>query len=50
VTPLAVAGELARPARIFTWEHGMYVFESAAEEHALRGRLAAALDARRRAG
>ena len=48
VIPLSDGGEADRPASVLTWEHGMYVFEDAAEEQALRARLAAAIDARRR--
>ncbi|MBX3161137.1 MAG: HIT domain-containing protein [Deltaproteobacteria bacterium] len=43
VVPLADGGEADRPASVFTWAHGMYVFESAGEEAALRARLVAAL-------
>lgn len=46
VIPLADGGELDRPANVFTWERGMYVFEDDAEERALRDRLAAAIAAR----
>ncbi len=40
--PLADGGEPDRPANVFTWQHGMYVFEDG-EEPALRARLRAAL-------
>jgi diadenosine tetraphosphate (Ap4A) HIT family hydrolase len=39
VVPLADGGELDRPANVFTWGNGVYVFESAAEERAMRDRL-----------
>lgn len=42
VVPLADGGELDRPANVFTWVHGVYVFESADEERAMRDRLRAA--------
>jgi diadenosine tetraphosphate (Ap4A) HIT family hydrolase len=43
VIPLADGGELDRPANVLTWGNGMYVFESADEERALRDRLRDAL-------
>ena len=43
VIPLADGTEVDRPAAVFTWAHGMYVFESADEEAALLTRLRAAL-------
>jgi diadenosine tetraphosphate (Ap4A) HIT family hydrolase len=43
VIPLADGGEADRPANVFTWTHGMYVFESPDEERALADRLRAAL-------
>jgi diadenosine tetraphosphate (Ap4A) HIT family hydrolase len=43
VVPLYDGGEDDRPASVFTWTHGMYVFESPDEEAALRARLVAAL-------
>ncbi len=43
VVPLTDGGELDRPANVFTWQHGVDVFESEAEEAALRDRLRAAL-------
>ena len=39
VIPLADGGDCDRPANVFTWVNGMYVFESAAEERELRARL-----------
>jgi len=44
VIPLSDGGEIDRPASVLTWNHGMYVFEDAAEEAALRDRLRAAID------
>jgi histidine triad (HIT) family protein len=44
VVPLSDGGEADRPASVFTWSHGVYVFEDAAEETALRDRLAAVID------
>ncbi len=41
--PLVDGGDADRPAEVFTWAQGMYVFESADEERALRERLRAAL-------
>jgi histidine triad (HIT) family protein len=43
VVPLADGGEADRPANVFTWAHGMYVFESADEEASLRDRLRTAI-------
>jgi len=43
VIPLADGGEVDRPANVLTWANGMYVFESADEECALRERLRDAL-------
>lgn len=43
VVPLADGGDVDRPANVFTWQNGMYVFESDEEERALRERIAAAL-------
>jgi histidine triad (HIT) family protein len=43
VVPLADGGEVDRPASVFTWSHGMYVFESPDEESAWRARLTAAI-------
>jgi len=43
LVPLADGGEADRPANVFTWAHGAYVFESDDEEHALRDRLRANL-------
>jgi diadenosine tetraphosphate (Ap4A) HIT family hydrolase len=40
VVPLADGGEADRPAEVFTWAHGVYVFDDDAEERALRERLA----------
>jgi histidine triad (HIT) family protein len=42
IIPLADGGELDRPANVFTWTNGMYVFDDEHEERALRARLAAA--------
>ena len=42
VVPLADGGDVDRPANVFTWGTGVYVFESADEERALRDRLRAA--------
>jgi diadenosine tetraphosphate (Ap4A) HIT family hydrolase len=39
VVPLADGGDADRPASVFTWNHGMYVFEDAAEEVTFRDRL-----------
>lgn len=43
VIPLDDGGVADRPAAVLTWEHGMFVFESPAEEAALRDRLRAAI-------
>ena len=43
LVPLYDGGEDDRPASVFTWTHGMYVFESPDEEAALHGRLVGAL-------
>ena len=43
VVPLADGDERDRPASVFTWEHGMYVFDTHDEECALRERLRAAV-------
>ncbi len=43
VVPLSDGGEVDRPANVFTWAHGMYVFESASEERELAATLRAAL-------
>lgn len=43
VVPLADGGEADRPAEVFTWAHGAYVFESDDEERELRTRLRAGL-------
>jgi len=43
IIPLSDGGESDRPANVFTWERGMFVFESEAEEQALRRRLREAL-------
>jgi diadenosine tetraphosphate (Ap4A) HIT family hydrolase len=43
VIPLADGGELDRPANVFTWVNGVYIFEDAEEERALRDRLRTAL-------
>jgi diadenosine tetraphosphate (Ap4A) HIT family hydrolase len=43
VVPLADGGEADRPANVFTWNQGMYVFESPAEETSLRDRLRSAI-------
>jgi hypothetical protein len=42
VVPLA---DDDRPADVFTWENGVYVFDDAAEERAMHARLAAAISA-----
>ena len=42
VVPLATDD---RPADVFTWERGVYLFEDAAEERAMHARLAAAISA-----
>jgi diadenosine tetraphosphate (Ap4A) HIT family hydrolase len=42
VVPLADGGELDRPANVFTWVHGVYVFETDDEERALAATLRAA--------
>jgi diadenosine tetraphosphate (Ap4A) HIT family hydrolase len=39
VVPLADGGEPDRPANVFTWVNGVYVFESAAEERDMLERL-----------
>jgi diadenosine tetraphosphate (Ap4A) HIT family hydrolase len=44
VVPLADGGDADRPAEVFTWERGIYVFDDAAEERALVTSLRAALD------
>jgi diadenosine tetraphosphate (Ap4A) HIT family hydrolase len=44
VVPLADGGEADRPAEVFTWINGVYVFDDDAEERALRDRLRTALD------
>ena len=41
--PLADGGQADRPAEVFTWVNGVYVFGDAAEERDLRDRLTAAL-------
>ncbi len=43
IVPLSDGGEVDRPANVFTWTHGMYVFESASEERELLATLRAAL-------
>jgi len=43
VVPLADGDDRDRPASVFTWEHGMYVFETDDEERAVRDRLRAAV-------
>ncbi len=43
VIPLDDGGVADRPAAVLTWEHGMFVFESPAEEASLRDRLRAAI-------
>lgn len=43
VIPLADGGDVDRPANVLTWVHGMYVFESDAEERELRVRLRGAI-------
>lgn len=43
VVPLTDGGEADRPADVFTWAHGMYVFESDAEEASMRDRLRIAI-------
>jgi len=43
LVPLTDGGEPDRPAGVFTWEHGMYVFDTHDEERALRDRLRAAV-------
>ena len=42
VVPIAEDGENARPAKVFSWAEGVWVFESDAEAQALAGRLRAA--------
>jgi histidine triad (HIT) family protein len=42
VVPLADGGEADRPAEVFTWAHGMYVFDSDDEERELVAKLRAA--------
>jgi diadenosine tetraphosphate (Ap4A) HIT family hydrolase len=42
VVPLADGGEADRPAEVFTWANGIYVFDDDAEERALLASLAAA--------
>jgi diadenosine tetraphosphate (Ap4A) HIT family hydrolase len=44
VVPLADGGEGDRPAEVFTWANGAYVFDDDAEERALATSLRAALD------
>lgn len=39
VIPLTDGGELDRPANVFTWVNGVYVFDDADEERALRESL-----------
>ncbi|HEU0030135.1 MAG TPA: HIT family protein [Kofleriaceae bacterium] len=46
VVPLVDGGSADKPAAVFTWAHGMYVFDDAAEERALRDRLVASLPER----
>jgi hypothetical protein len=46
LVPLFDGGDADRPAEVFTWAHGMYVFESADEERQLRDKLRAALAGR----
>jgi diadenosine tetraphosphate (Ap4A) HIT family hydrolase len=43
IVPLADGGEADRPAGVFTWSQGMYVFDDAAEEASLRARLRTAI-------
>jgi len=43
LVPLDDGGDADRPASVFTWEHGMYVFDTSDEERALRDRLRAAV-------
>jgi diadenosine tetraphosphate (Ap4A) HIT family hydrolase len=43
VVPLADGGEADRPANVFTWNNGMYVFDSPTEETSLRDRLRIAI-------
>lgn len=51
LVPLADGGDADRPASVFTWEHGMYIFDSRDEERTLRERLRAAVTrVRTRAG
>src|SRR5262245_4793495 len=42
VVPLADGGEADRPAAVFTWTNGIYVFDDADEEAALVAKLRAA--------
>jgi diadenosine tetraphosphate (Ap4A) HIT family hydrolase len=42
VIPLADGGDADRPAEVFTWVHGMYVFDSDDEEREFVARLRAA--------
>lgn len=46
VVPLFDGGESDRPANVFTWVHGAYVFESDREESELRDRLRVAIRSR----
>jgi diadenosine tetraphosphate (Ap4A) HIT family hydrolase len=39
VVPLADGGEADRPAEVFTWERGVYVFDDDAEERELAASL-----------
>ena len=43
VVPLADGGEDDRPARVFTWEQGVFVFEGDDEEERMRAAIRAAL-------
>ena|SRR5258706_8519230 len=43
LVPLANGGEVDRPANVFTWVHGIYVFDDGDEECAMRDRLRSAL-------
>ena len=43
LVPLANGGEVDRPANVFTWTNGIYVFESRDEERTMRDQLRRAL-------
>jgi diadenosine tetraphosphate (Ap4A) HIT family hydrolase len=47
LVPLTDGGEADRPAGVFTWVNGIYMFDDADDERRLRDQLRAAVDARR---